>query len=90
MQTNSTKLSVILLDRDGVINREPGPILYPEDFVMIPRSADAIASVPGGSRNGRLALPLLGRPGHIRGEGKRPSRQSDSGKRGFPSSRLFK
>jgi len=45
MQTNSTKLRVILLDRDGVINREPGPILYPKDFVMIPRSAAAIARI---------------------------------------------
>ena len=36
-------LSVILLDRDGVINEEPGPILSPEQFVMIPKSAAAVA-----------------------------------------------
>ena len=37
------KLRVILLDRDGVINQEPGPILTPEQFVMIPKSAAAVA-----------------------------------------------
>jgi len=36
-------LRVILLDRDGVINEEPGPILSPEQFVMIPKSAAAVA-----------------------------------------------
>ena len=45
--TKSTfdNLSVILLDRDGVINREPGPILTPEQFLMIPRSAAAISRI---------------------------------------------
>ena len=38
-------LSVILLDRDGVINEEPGPILTPEKFLMIPRSAIAISRI---------------------------------------------
>ena len=32
-----------MLDRDGVINEEPGPILSPEQFIMIPKSAAAIA-----------------------------------------------
>ena len=36
-------IRVILLDRDGVINEEPGPILSPEQFVMIPKSAAAVA-----------------------------------------------
>ena len=36
-------IRVILLDRDGVINEEPGPILSPEHFVMIPKSASAVA-----------------------------------------------
>ena len=31
-------LRVVLLDRDGVINEEPGPILTPEQFVMIPKA----------------------------------------------------
>ncbi len=39
------RLRVILLDRDGVINHEPGPILNPEQFVMIPGSADAVARI---------------------------------------------
>ena len=38
-------LSVILLDRDGVINKEPGPILSPTQFLMIPRSAAAVARI---------------------------------------------
>ena len=38
-------LGVILLDRDGVINEEPGPILSPEQFVMIPKSAVAVAKL---------------------------------------------
>ena len=40
-----SRLRVILLDRDGVINHEPGPILNPEQFVMIPGSADAVARI---------------------------------------------
>ena len=65
MQTNSTKLSVILLDRDGVINREPGPILYPEDFVMIPRSADAIARI---NDNGLLCFIVTNQAAFARGD----------------------
>ncbi len=38
-------LRVILLDRDGVINHEPGPILNPEQFSMIRGSADAVARI---------------------------------------------
>ena len=40
-----SRLRVILLDRDGVINLEPGPILSPEQFVMIPGSADAVSKI---------------------------------------------
>ena len=40
-----SRLRVILLDRDGVINHEPGPILNPEQFAMIPGSADAVARI---------------------------------------------
>ena len=40
-----SRLRVILLDRDGVITQEPGPILSPEQFVMIPGSADAVARI---------------------------------------------
>ena len=39
------RLRVILLDRDGVINHEPGPILNPEQFTMIPGSADAVTRI---------------------------------------------
>ncbi len=40
-----SRLRVILLDRDGVINQEPGPILNPDQFAMIPRSAEAVARI---------------------------------------------
>ena len=40
-----SRLRVILLDRDGVINHEPGPILNPEQFEMISGSADAVARI---------------------------------------------
>ena len=43
LKYTAKKLRVILLDRDGVINQEPGPILTPEQFVMIPKSAAAVA-----------------------------------------------
>ncbi len=38
-----TKLRAVLLDRDGVLNEEPGPPLTPEEFVWIPGSAQAVA-----------------------------------------------
>jgi HAD-superfamily hydrolase, subfamily IIIA len=40
-----SRLRVILLDRDGVINHEPGPILNPKQFSMIQGSADAVARI---------------------------------------------
>ena len=40
-----SRLRVILLDRDGVINHEPGPILNPKQFAMIRGSADAVARI---------------------------------------------
>ena len=36
-------LRAVLLDRDGVINEEPGPVLNPEQFRFIPGSAKAVA-----------------------------------------------
>ena len=39
------KLRIVLLDRDGVINQEPGPILTSDQFVMIPNSASAVARI---------------------------------------------
>lgn len=35
-------IPTIFLDRDGVINQEPGPIVVPEQFVFIPQSVEAI------------------------------------------------
>ena len=39
------KLRIVLMDRDGVINQEPGPILTSEQFVMIPNSASAVSRI---------------------------------------------
>jgi len=38
-------LRTVFLDRDGVINEEPGPILSPEKFLFIPRSIEAVALI---------------------------------------------
>ncbi|MBC8259172.1 MAG: HAD-IIIA family hydrolase [SAR324 cluster bacterium] len=45
LKNSFKKLRVVLLDRDGVINQEPGPVLTPEQFVMIPKSAEAVAKI---------------------------------------------
>ncbi len=39
------KLRAVLIDRDGVINEEPGPILTPEAFRLIPGSIEAVARI---------------------------------------------
>ena len=36
MTIETEKHRVVFLDRDGVINQEPGPILTPEQFIFIP------------------------------------------------------
>lgn len=38
-------LKAVFVDRDGVINQEPGPILTPDQFVWIPGSIEAIARI---------------------------------------------
>ena len=40
-----SSLEVIFVDRDGVINEEPGPILTPEHLLFIPGSLDAILEI---------------------------------------------
>ena len=39
----SSGLLAVLLDRDGVINEEPGPVFEPAAFRIIPGSAEAVA-----------------------------------------------
>ena len=39
------KLRAVLIDRDGVINEEPGPILKPEAFRFVPGSIEAVARI---------------------------------------------
>ena len=65
MKNNFTELRVILLDRDGVINKEPGPILSPEDFVMIPRSAAAVARI---NNSGLLCFVITNQAAFARGD----------------------
>ena len=40
-----SQLTTVFLDRDGVINQEPGPILRPEQFRFIPQSPESIAQI---------------------------------------------
>ena len=42
---NPEKLRAVLIDRDGVINKEPGPILKPEAFRFVPGSIEAVARI---------------------------------------------
>ena len=42
---NPEKLRAVLIDRDGVINEEPGPILTPEAFRFVPGSIEAVARI---------------------------------------------
>ena len=66
MLSNLTKkLRVILLDRDGVINHEPGPIISPEKFVMIPKSAAAIARI---NDRGWLCFVITNQASFARGD----------------------
>ena len=46
------KLRAVLIDRDGVINEEPGPILKPEAFRFVPGSIEAVA---GSTKQGGFA-----------------------------------
>ena len=43
MPLDRSRLQGVLLDRDGVLNQEPGPPLTPEAFKWIPGSAEALA-----------------------------------------------
>ena len=45
MKHLSSGLLAILMDRDGVINEEPGPVLEPAEFRMISGSAEAVARI---------------------------------------------
>tara|TARA_B100000686_G_C16457472_1_gene795339 strand:+ start:111 stop:695 length:585 start_codon:yes stop_codon:yes gene_type:complete len=65
LKDHTKKLRVILLDRDGVINREPGPILSPEQFVMIPKSAAAISRI---NAKGWLCFVITNQAAFARGD----------------------
>ncbi len=45
MLLDRARLKGVLLDRDGVLNEEPGPPLTPEEFRWIPGSAEAVAQL---------------------------------------------
>ena len=59
------KLRIVLLDRDGVINQEPGPILTSEQFVMIPNSASAVARI---NAKGWLCFVITNQSAFARGD----------------------
>ena len=59
------KLRIVLLDRDGVINQEPGPILTSEQFVMIPNSASAVARI---NAQGWLCFVITNQAAFARGD----------------------
>lgn len=58
-------LQAVLLDRDGVINEEPGPILNRTQFIMIPGSANAIARL---NQRGWLCLVISNQAAFARGK----------------------
>ena len=49
----TTQWEAIFIDRDGVVNEEPGPILIPEQFHPFPRSLQAIHQI---NRWGRICI----------------------------------
>ena len=59
------KISAILLDRDGVVNEEPGPILEPSAFRFIPGSIEAIARI---NKAGWLCLLVTNQAALARGQ----------------------
>jgi D-glycero-D-manno-heptose 1,7-bisphosphate phosphatase len=59
------KLRIVLMDRDGVINQEPGPILTSEQFVMIPNSASAVSRI---NAKGWLCFVITNQSAFARGD----------------------
>lgn len=57
-------LKAVFVDRDGVINQEPGPILTPAEFVWIPRSLEAIARI---NARGWLCIVISNQSAFARG-----------------------
>ena len=54
----------IFVDRDGVLNDEPGPVVLPEQFHPIPRSLDAIHQI---NRWGRLCIVVTNQAAFAKG-----------------------
>ena len=59
------KLRAVLIDRDGVINEEPGPILKPEAFRFVPGSIEAVARI---NQAGWLCLLVTNQAALARGQ----------------------
>ena len=59
------KLRAVLIDRDGVINAEPGPILKPEAFRVVPGSIEAVARI---NQAGWLCLLVTNQAALARGQ----------------------
>lgn len=45
LTTSTQSYPVVFLDRDGVINQEPGPIVHPDQLRFIPKSLEAIKEI---------------------------------------------
>jgi len=61
----ANKQRAIFLDRDGVINEHIGFLNNPDDFVLLPKVAEAIAKI---NRSGYLAICVTNQPVIARGE----------------------
>ena len=59
-----SSLEVVFVDRDGVINEEPGPILTPEQLVFIPGSLPAILEI---NRQEKLCIGVTNQSAFARG-----------------------
>lgn len=60
-----TTLNTVFLDRDGVINQEPGPILTPEQFIFIPQSCEAVSLI---NQRGWQCIVVTNQSGFARGQ----------------------
>ena len=61
----TTQWQAIFIDRDGVVNEEPGPILFPEQFHPFPRSLHAIYQI---NRWGRLCIVVSNQAAFAKGQ----------------------
>ncbi|MBF0276512.1 MAG: HAD-IIIA family hydrolase [SAR324 cluster bacterium] len=59
-----SSLEAVFVDRDGVINQEPGPILSPDQLLFIPGSLEAILRI---NRMGKYCIGVSNQAAFARG-----------------------